>query len=281
MSTDEGTKNTPSEAPSWCPIPSKQRRVLGVLMEKAKTTPDVYPLSLASLVSGCNQKSNRYPLMNLTPEQVEDALGELRRLGAAAEVQGSGRVPRYRHYGHNWLGVKGAEAAVMIELLLRGQQTAGDLRGRASRFEPIADLAALGQILQSLMERKLVIALTPPGRGQIFTHNLYTPDELQALRSKVAASGGGETHEEPGEAEADSAISSATIARPSGYAAVHPTAQPTSQPVAQPAASAAASPEFAQTQQELSDLRAEVRELRETIEQLEQRLRDLEQLVNT
>ncbi|MCC6508319.1 MAG: DUF480 domain-containing protein [Pirellulaceae bacterium] len=171
--------------PQWKPIPARQRRLLGVMMEKAKTTPDAYPLSLAGLVTGANQKSNRYPLMNLTPEQVEDELTVLRRLGAAAEIQGSGRVPKYRHYGHTWLGVKGAEAAVMIELLLRGHQTAGDLRGRASRFEPIADLPALQTILSSLMERKLVIALTPPGRGQLFTHSLYMPEELEALRGKI------------------------------------------------------------------------------------------------
>lgn len=269
MSTDEGTKTASGEAPSWRPIPSKLRRVLGVLMEKAKTTPDAYPLSLASLVAGCNQKSNRYPLMNVTPEQVEDALSELRRLGAAAEVQGSGRVPRYRHYGHNWLGIKGAEAAVMIELLLRGHQTAGDLRGRASRFEPIPDLGALQQILQSLMERNLVIALTPPGRGQIFSHNLYTPDELQALRSKIVASGGSESPEDSDESDAVSATSSATIARPSGYAAVHPTV-----PVEDRA-------ELERTRSEVAELRSEVGELRDLIAQLEQRLRDLEQVVGT
>ncbi len=133
----------PAETPPWRPINPRQRRILGVMMEKAKTTPDAYPLSMSGLVTGANQKSNRFPLMSLTPEQCEDELNELRRIGAAAEIQGAGRVPKYRHYGHTWLGVKGAEAAVMIELLLRGQQTVGDLRTRASRFEPIADLAAL------------------------------------------------------------------------------------------------------------------------------------------
>ena len=172
-------------APTWRPIPARQRRLLGVMMEKAKTTPDSYPLSLSSLVAGANQKSNRYPLMNLTPEQVEDELTVLRRIGAAAEVQGSGRVPRYRHYGHAWLGVKGAEAAVMIELLLRGQQSVGELRTRASRFEPIPDAAALQAILQTLLERNMIVALTPPGRGQIVTHNLYLPEELEAVHKAV------------------------------------------------------------------------------------------------
>ncbi len=172
--------------PTWKPVSSKLRRLLGVMMEKARTTPDAYPMTLAGLVTGANQKSNRHPLTNLTSEQVEDGLAELRKIGAAAEVHGSGRVPKYRHYGYTWLGVKGAEAAVMTELLLRGEQTMGDLRVRASRFEPIADLGTLQGIIKQLTERNLVIALTPPGRGQLFTHNLYLPDELLALKNKFA-----------------------------------------------------------------------------------------------
>lgn len=182
--------SAPGEAaPLWRPINARQRRLLGVMMEKAKTTPDAYPLSMAGLVTGANQKSNRFPLMSLSQEQCEDEINEMRRIGAAAEIQGAGRVPKYRHYGHTWLGVKGAEAAVLIELLLRGQQTVGDLRTRASRFEPIADLNALQPILASLMEKKLIIALTPPGRGQLITHNLYLPEELENLRAKIAAGG--------------------------------------------------------------------------------------------
>lgn len=237
--------STPSAAttpaPQWKPIPARQRRILGVLMEKAKTTPDVYPLSLAALVTGANQKSNRYPLMNLTPEQVEDELAVLRRMGAAAEVQGTGRVPKYRHYGHTWLGVKGAEAAVMIELLLRGHQTAGDLRTRASRFEPIADLSSLQAILNSLMERQLVIALTPPGRGQIFTHNLYLPEELQALRGKIASATDGSDESDDEGSHAPSRSS--------------------------PASSSTAS-ELAAAREEIAQLRAEVERLRAELDEL-------------
>jgi hypothetical protein len=128
----------------------------------------------------------------------------------------------------------------------------------------------LNGVLQALIERKLVIALTPPGRGQLFSHNLYLPEELQALRNKIVASGGSESHEEPSEAEASAASSgSAAVARPSGYAAVHPPA------------SAEGQAELAHSHSELAELRTEVRELRETLAQLEKRLRDLEQLVNT
>ncbi len=172
------------------PLNKIQRRILGVLIEKARTTPDAYPLSLAGLVAGANQKSNRSPLMNLSPEQIEDELIEMRTLGLAAEIQGSGRVSRYRHFGYDYMGVKGSEAAVMTELLLRGEQTAGDLRVRASRFDQIPDLPALNEILRSLMAKGLVISLTPPGRGQVFSHNLYQPEELTKLKNKFVGATG-------------------------------------------------------------------------------------------
>ncbi len=186
-SVDSSSPTESSDEPSKTPEPLSrvQRRILGVLIEKARTTPDAYPLSLNGLVTGCNQKSNRSPVMSLTPEQVEDELIVMRERQIVAEVHGGGRVPKYRHYGYDYLGVKGMEAGVMTELLLRGEQTAGELRTRASRFEPIADLATLHNVLESLMSRQLVIPLTPPGRGQLFTHNLYLAEELERLKSDV------------------------------------------------------------------------------------------------
>ncbi|MEM7559583.1 MAG: DUF480 domain-containing protein [Planctomycetota bacterium] len=169
------------------PLTEVERRILGVLMEKARTTPDAYPLSLNGLVTGCNQKSNRAPLMSLSSDEVEDVLSSLRERGIVAEVHGGGRVAKYRHYGYDHLGVKGAEAGVMAELMLRGEQTLGDLRSRASRFEPIADQNTLKSILASLEEKDLVLFLTPEGRGQMVTHNLYDPGELAAIREQVAA----------------------------------------------------------------------------------------------
>lgn len=167
---------------SWQPIGRVERRVLGALVEKAKTTPDVYPLTLAALVTACNQKSNRSPLMQLTEGEVEDAVGRLRELGAATEVQGSGRVPRIRHHAYEWLGVSGAQAAIMTELLLRGPQTAGDLRSRASRMEALPDLPGTLRLLEELVSKGLVIPLSPPGRGQQFAHALYLPEERDKVR---------------------------------------------------------------------------------------------------
>src|SRR5436309_3272838 len=106
-----------SSAPRWQALDAIQRRVLGVLIEKAKTTPDAYPMSLNALRSGSNQKNNRSPLMQLEEPQIEEALDGLRQLGAVAQVQGSGRVDRYRHLAYEWFGVEKVELAVMAELL--------------------------------------------------------------------------------------------------------------------------------------------------------------------
>ena len=171
----------------WQPLSSIQRRVVGVLIEKAKTTAESYPMTLNALTSGCNQKSNRSPQMHLSADDVEQALEELRLLGAAAEVQGGGRVPKYRHYMYDWLGVDKVELAVMAELLLRGEQTIGELRARAGRMEPIPDLNALGPVLDSLEQKNLIVWLTPAGRGRIVAHNLYLPEQLEKLQQQYAA----------------------------------------------------------------------------------------------
>ena len=173
--------------PKWRSLNAFQRRVVGVMVEKAKTTPDAYPMTLNALTSGCNQKSNRSPLMKIAPDDVELTLDELRQMGAATEIQGSGRVPKYRHQMYDWLGVDKYEIAVMTELLLRGEQSVGELRGRAARMEPIADLAALRPIIASLIEKKLVIPLTPAGRGQVVTHGLYEEKELAELKKRCAS----------------------------------------------------------------------------------------------
>jgi uncharacterized protein len=168
----------------WQPLGAIDRRVVGVLAEKAKTTPDIYPMSLNAICTGCNQKSNRAPLMQLEPEQVEESLDRLREVGAVGLVEGYGRVAKYRHYLYEWLGVDKVELAVMTELLLRGEQTVGELRARAARMEPIADLAMLQPVVASLRSKGLVVALSGPGRGQVVTHALYKPREMEALQTR-------------------------------------------------------------------------------------------------
>src|SRR5262249_22922865 len=170
----------------WQPLSLRQRRVFGVLIEKAKTTPDAYPMTINGLVAGCNQKSNREPVLNLPADDVEQVLDELRAIGAVTEVQGSGRVAKYRHHAYEWLGVEKTELAVMTELLLRGEQTLGELRGRAARMEPIADLGALKPVVDSLVKKGLMIELTAPGRGQVVSHGLYKERELHELKTRFA-----------------------------------------------------------------------------------------------
>jgi uncharacterized protein YceH (UPF0502 family) len=175
-----------SANPRWQPLDALERRVLGVLIEKAKTTPENYPLSLNSLKSGCNQKNNRAPLMQVEEDQVEAALETLRGVGAVAVIQGSGRVDKYRHLAYDWLGVDKVELAVMAELLLRGAQTVGELRGRAARMEPIKDLAELRPVLDALVAKRLIVFLTPEGRGAVVTHALYQEREMEKVRREAA-----------------------------------------------------------------------------------------------
>ncbi|MGD9128445.1 MAG: DUF480 domain-containing protein [Planctomycetia bacterium] len=180
----DAPQNSEPAAPRWEPLCATDRRVVGVLIEKAKTTPDAYPLTLNALCNGCNQKSNRSPVTQLEPEEVETSLDRLRQKGAVFVVHGGGRVEKYRHNIYEWLGVSKQEIAVMAELLLRGEQTQGELRARAARMEPIASLAELQPIVRALKERGLIVPLTPEGRGHILTHNLYQPQELEKLRAK-------------------------------------------------------------------------------------------------
>lgn len=174
-------ENSPPQ-PRWKPLDARQRRVLGVLIEKAKTTPAGYPMSVNAIVVGCNQKNNRDPVTAYDDFDVENALGELQALGVVKEIDWVGRVVKYKHLAYEWLGVRPVELAILAELLLRGAQALGELRARAARMEPIEDLAALKPIVEDLVARKLMIELTPAGRGQIVSHNLYGPDELRALR---------------------------------------------------------------------------------------------------
>lgn len=173
---------------TWVPLTARERRVVGVLVEKGKTTPEYYPLSLAAIVTGCNQKSNREPLTSYDADDVEEVLQSLRKKGAVVQVEGGGRVPRFRHTLYEWLPAGKVELGVLAELLLRGPQTEGDLRARAARMETLPDLAALQAVLEGLVPRGLAVYLSPPGtrRGVTVTHGLYPPEELAKVRQAFA-----------------------------------------------------------------------------------------------
>lgn len=169
---------------NWPALTIHERRVLGVLVEKAKTTPEAYPLSINALVAGCNQKSNRDPVLNLTDDEAETALVTAQQKGLTIKVTSSGRVVRWRQALYEAWKVDKHELAILAELLLRGPQTEGELRARTGRMEPFADLDALRSALRPLVDRRLVIYLTPEGRrGTVLTHGFHAPDEFDRLRS--------------------------------------------------------------------------------------------------
>ncbi|MGW8257004.1 MAG: DUF480 domain-containing protein, partial [Thermoguttaceae bacterium] len=241
-------------------------QVAGVLVEKAKTTPDVYPMSVNAIRAGCNQKSNRAPLMQLETDDVEESLDRLRQLGAVGIIEGYGRVAKYRHYLYEWLGVDKIELSVMAELLLRGDQTVGELRGRASRMDPIADLAALKTILCALKGKGLIVWLTPEGRGQAVTHALYKPREMETLQQKYS---GGQA------AQAgfhDGSSNDANIAQPTIAAAPVNTAENNNRVSALEQEIKALRSEMSQAHTDLESLRAEQHNLAAQLKELKEAL---------
>ncbi|MBL8693552.1 MAG: DUF480 domain-containing protein [Planctomycetes bacterium] len=180
-----------SSAPARLVLSAVERRVLGTLIEKGMTTPEQYPLSLNALVNGCNQKSNRDPIVAYDEPTVDGALQSLIKRGLAANTTGfSGRVERYSSIVGRALELTSVEIAVLGELLLRGPQTEGELRIHASRMKPIADLETLGSILTKLRNftPPLVARLTPEGvsRGVRWTHLCYSDRELERIRAEEA-----------------------------------------------------------------------------------------------
>jgi uncharacterized protein YceH (UPF0502 family) len=150
-------------------------RILGCLIEKEITTPDQYPLSLNALLAACNQKNNRDPVTSLAERELQAGLDALQRRHLVVEKSGFGsRVPKYQHRFCNTefgtLKFDPQELAIVCELLLRGPQTPGELRGRAARMAPFADAAETEQVLERLASRAdgpFVVRLArEPGRRE-------------------------------------------------------------------------------------------------------------------
>ncbi|MDA0874272.1 MAG: YceH family protein, partial [Bacteroidetes bacterium] len=129
-------------------------RVLGVLIEKDLTTPDYYPMTLNSLTNGCNQKSNRDPVMELSEAIVQDGLDELIRHRMAGHASGAGsRAIKFRHAAAEHWQLSQPELAVLSVLLLRGPQTVGEIKGRTGRMAEFDDLEQVAAVLRRLEER--------------------------------------------------------------------------------------------------------------------------------
>ena len=171
-------------------------RVLGVLVEKAHTSSG-YPMSLNALTDGCNQKSNRNPVVNYDEDRVMRTLDDLRTKGLVmfADSLGS-RVTKFRHNTREVLGVDDNELVVLVELLLRGPQTAAELRVRASRMRPLESVDVVQEALRTLMARpEPMVRPIPGGRaerfGQLLCPNLHPLDEPAFMSAQ--SSGGTES----------------------------------------------------------------------------------------
>ena len=176
------------------PLTAIEARVLGTLMEKARTVPDSYPLSLNTLVAGCNQKSSRDPVMAVTEAQAQEALDELKRLSLVFESSGS-RVSRWEHNFQRTVGVPDQSAVLLGLLMLRGPQTAGELRINAERWHRFADISSVEAFLDELESRSaekggpLVVRLLrlPGAREQRWAHLLCGPVDAGAFAAAPAA----------------------------------------------------------------------------------------------
>jgi uncharacterized protein len=166
-------------------------RVLGCLIEKDITTPDNYPLSLNSLVNACDQKSNRDPVMSLDEEAVLAALDTLQEKHLAGRASGAdSRVTKYEHRAYDSLKLGRREIAIMCELLIRGPQTPGELRGRAERMYKFEDLSDVTSTLQRLAEwEPPLVAMLPrqPGTKESRYAHLMS-GEIEAASAAPVAS---------------------------------------------------------------------------------------------
>lgn len=163
-----------------------EARIVGCLIEKEKTTPEYYPLTLNSLTNACNQKSNRSPVMSLTEEDVAAALDMLVRKGIAQQLSlADSRVLKFKHLAYTTLTDDPHEIAVLCELLLRGAQTFGELRSRCERITSFDSLEHIQETVMRLVEREkpLVVALPrQPGQKELrYMHVLCgMPDITEA-----------------------------------------------------------------------------------------------------
>ncbi|MEL4870732.1 YceH family protein [Pantoea agglomerans] len=169
-----------------------EARVIGCLLEKQVTTPEQYPLSVNAVTMACNQKTNREPVMNLSEHEVQDVLDELVKRHYLRTVSGFGnRVTKYEQrfcnseFGN--LKLSAAEVAVITTLLLRGAQTPGELRTRASRMHEFADMQEVEQVLEDLASREegpyVVRLAREPGKRESRYMHLFSGEVDISVKS--------------------------------------------------------------------------------------------------
>jgi len=170
-----------------------ETRVLGTLAEKERTVPDSYPLTLNALVSGCNQKTSRDPVMQASEAEVQTAIDSLKSYNLVVETSG-GRVARYAHNIERVLQVPTQSSALLTALMLRGPQTAGELRIACERLHHFADISAVEGFLNELAARPagaLVVELPrlPGARENRWAHLLSGAPTIEATVAEVKAGG--------------------------------------------------------------------------------------------
>ena len=168
-----------------------ETRVLGTLYEKQHTVPDSYPLTLNALVSGCNQKTSRSPVMEASEADVRGALDSLKSANLVMETSG-GRVSRYSHNVERVLQVPSQSAAILTVLMLRGPQTPGELRINCERLHSFADISAVQGFLDELAARPagaLVVQLArqPGARESRWAHLLSGAPKMEAVEEKTGS----------------------------------------------------------------------------------------------
>jgi uncharacterized protein len=176
-------------------LSASETRVLGALLEKQRTTPDTYPLTLNALRMACNQSTNRDPVVDYDDGVVRDALHRLERRGFVRLASGRGsRAPKYRHLLAEALPMNSSEQAIMCVLLLRGAQTPGELNQRGERVHPFAGIDDVHQTLRALMERELVLRMErrPGQKEERYAHLLAQPPAGDAAHQLASASARGE-----------------------------------------------------------------------------------------
>ena len=169
------------------PLTPVEARVLGTLMEKARTVPDSYPMTLNTLVAGCNQKSSRDPITNLGEAEVQEALDGLKRRSLAFTARGS-RVDRWEHNFQRAMVVPEQSAVLLGLLMLRGPQTPGELRIHSERWYRFADISSVEAFLAEMRDRSedrggaLVVQLprAPGAREARWAHLLCGPVDMRA-----------------------------------------------------------------------------------------------------
>jgi uncharacterized protein YceH (UPF0502 family) len=180
-------------------LTADEARIIGVLIEKGQTTPESYPLTLNAIVAGANQKNNREPVTNIDEHAARSAVINLRNKGLVVQQDAPGqRSSKYRHQFKEKVGLNTPEMVILAELLLRGPQTMGELRGRASRMHPLESLEMVRNTLDQLMNKPepLVkrIAPAPGSRAERYAQ-LMCP----SLHEVVEGEEGGDVEGEPSE----------------------------------------------------------------------------------